>query len=99
VQEAITRKTRFEDLPDILSVDETRAYLGLGRSTMYELLRRKEVWAVRFGRAIRIPRVALEQYVYGARPGGQPERGDESARRQTAPAKGGRKCGSTSAVI
>ena len=66
VQEPITRQTRFEDLPDFLSVEETRVYLGLGRSTMYELLRRKELTYVRFGRVIRIPRTALEQYISGA---------------------------------
>jgi excisionase family DNA binding protein len=63
VQEPITRKTRFEDLPDFLSVEETRTYLGLGRSTMYELLRRKSLFSVRFGRVIRIPRAALATYV------------------------------------
>ena len=63
MQERITRHTRFEDLPDFLSVEETRIYLGLGRSTIYELLRRKELSAVRFGRVIRVPRAALEKYV------------------------------------
>jgi excisionase family DNA binding protein len=63
VQDPITRQTRFEDLPDFLSVEETRTYLGLGRSTIYERLRRKELAAVRFGRVIRVPRAALEKYV------------------------------------
>jgi excisionase family DNA binding protein len=61
----IGRKTRFEDLPDFLSVEETRRYFGLGRSTIYELLRRKELPHVRFGRVIRIPRVALEKFLLG----------------------------------
>jgi excisionase family DNA binding protein len=68
----ITRQTRFEELPDFLSVEETRTYLSLGRSTMYELLRRKDLCAVRFGRVIRIPKIALEKYVYGEHPDGQP---------------------------
>lgn len=59
MHEPITRKTRFEDLPDFLSVEETRAYLGLGRSTLYEVLRRGELPCQRFGRIIRIPRAAL----------------------------------------
>jgi excisionase family DNA binding protein len=67
VQEPITRRTRFEDLPDFLSVEEARAYLGLGRSTMYELLRRKELFYVRFRRVIRIPRTALEKYLCGGK--------------------------------
>jgi excisionase family DNA binding protein len=52
-------------LPDFLSVEETRTYLGLGRSTMYDLLRRKDLASVRFGRVIRIPRAALEKYLFG----------------------------------
>jgi excisionase family DNA binding protein len=67
VQEPITRQTRFEDLPDFLSVEETRTYLDLGRSTMYDLLRRKEMAHVRFGRRILIPRAALERYVRGTK--------------------------------
>jgi excisionase family DNA binding protein len=63
VQEPITRKTRFEDLPDFLSVEEVRTYLGLGRSTLYEVLRRKELCSDRFGRVIRIPKTALEKAV------------------------------------
>jgi excisionase family DNA binding protein len=65
MQEPITRQTRFEDLPDFLSVEETGTYLGLGRSTMYELLRRKDLHHVRFGRRILIPRAAIQQYVCG----------------------------------
>jgi excisionase family DNA binding protein len=65
VQESITPETRFEDLPDFLRVEEVCAYLRLGRSTVYELLRRKELRHVRFGRVIRVPRTALERYVLG----------------------------------
>jgi hypothetical protein len=38
MEEPITRQTRFEDLPDFLSVEETRTYLDLGHSTMYGLV-------------------------------------------------------------
>jgi excisionase family DNA binding protein len=59
----VTRQTRFEDLPDFLSVEEFRIYLGIGRSTAYDLLRRGEVSCVRFGRVIRVPRAATESYL------------------------------------
>ena len=62
---AITRQTRFEDLPDFLSVEDIKAYLGLGSSTVYELIRSKALASVRFGRVIRISRAALERYVCG----------------------------------
>ena len=67
VEERITRKTQFGDLPDFLSVEEARLFVGIGRSTIYELLRRKELICVQFGRVIRIPKVALERYINGQR--------------------------------
>jgi excisionase family DNA binding protein len=51
----------FDDLPELLTPEEFRAYLGLGRNTVYELLRRHEIPSVRFGRLIRIPKTALKQ--------------------------------------
>jgi len=57
----VSRNTAFEDLPEWLTPDETRTYLGLGRSTMYDLIRRNEVPYKKFGRIIRIPRTALQQ--------------------------------------
>ena len=65
VHEPITRMTRFEDLPDFLSVAELCVYLQIGRSTAYEILRRKELSSVRFGRVVRIPRTSLERYLLG----------------------------------
>ncbi len=55
----ITRSTPYDDLPEFLTPDEFRAYIGIGRSTMYDLLRREDVPHVKFGRCIRIPKTAL----------------------------------------
>jgi len=55
----INRKTRFHDLPDFLSVEEFRSYLGLGRTKIYELLRSGEIQSLKFGRIIRIPKAVL----------------------------------------
>jgi excisionase family DNA binding protein len=55
----IDRHTRFDDLPEFLSPDEFRAYMRLSRSTVYDLLRRDELPHVKFGRCIRIPKIAL----------------------------------------
>jgi excisionase family DNA binding protein len=46
-----------------MTTEEIRAYLRLGRSTIYELLRRGELPHVRFGRAIRVPKAALARYL------------------------------------
>lgn len=51
--------TPVADLPEFLSPEEFRAYLGLGRSTVYDLLRRDAIPHVKFGRCIRIPKAAL----------------------------------------
>lgn len=40
---------------------EAAALLGLGKTTVYELIQKKELPAVRLGGALRIPRAALEK--------------------------------------
>ena len=57
--QTITRKTPIADLPEFLSPEEFRDYVGIGRSTIYDLLRRDEIPHVKFGRCIRIPKTAL----------------------------------------
>jgi excisionase family DNA binding protein len=61
VQDKITRKTKYEMLPDYLTPDEARSYLNLGRTTLYDLVKRGELAAVRFGKILRIPREALKK--------------------------------------
>jgi excisionase family DNA binding protein len=58
-REVINRQTPFDVLPEFLSPEEFRRYLGLGRSTCYDLLRRNQIPHVRYGRIIRIPKAAL----------------------------------------
>lgn len=55
----IDRQTPLEALPEFLSPDEFREYVGISRSTVYDLLRRAEIPHVKFGRCIRIPKSAL----------------------------------------
>jgi excisionase family DNA binding protein len=47
------------DLPEFLSVERFYTYVGVGRSTAYDLLRRGEIPHQRFGRRIVIPKSAL----------------------------------------
>lgn len=56
---AIDPRTPFDALPEFLSPDEFREYVGISRSTIYDLLRRDEIPHVKFGRCIRIPKTAL----------------------------------------
>jgi excisionase family DNA binding protein len=55
----VTRQTRFEDLPEWLSVGEVQAYLGLGRATVYALIRTSAIPSRRFGRLVRVHRSAV----------------------------------------
>jgi excisionase family DNA binding protein len=55
----ITRDTSFDQLPEYLTPEELRHFLGIGRGTCYELLRRGDIPSVRVGRLIRVPKTAL----------------------------------------
>jgi len=56
----VDRKTKLEDLPEFLTVEEFRAYLGIGRTTVYELIRTGAIQYLKFGRRIWIPKTALK---------------------------------------
>ena len=47
----------------LLTVDDLRGLLGLGRRQCYELVSRSDFPVLRFGRSIRIPREALEHWI------------------------------------
>ncbi|MCZ6879227.1 MAG: helix-turn-helix domain-containing protein [Acidobacteria bacterium] len=56
----VDRQTKFEDLPDFLKVEEFCAYLGIGRTSAYDLVRRGAIQPLRLGRRIWIPKTALK---------------------------------------
>ena len=47
----------------LVSVEEAAGLLGIGRTTLYELIRRGEVRPIRIGRCVRIPQRELEAYI------------------------------------
>ena len=49
--------------PWLVSVEEAAGLLGIGRTTLYELIRRGDVRPIRIGRCVRIPRRELEEFV------------------------------------
>jgi excisionase family DNA binding protein len=59
----MTRETitppRYEDLPELVTVDELCAYLRVGRNVGYELVKSGAIPHRKFGRLIRIPKAAL----------------------------------------
>ena len=55
----IERTTKFQDLPELLTPAEVRRYLGVGRTTVYDLIQKGELPSKRFGRLLFIPKHAL----------------------------------------
>lgn len=48
--------------PLLLKVPDAAAMLGVGRSTLYELIQTGDLVAVRIGRSVRIPARAIREY-------------------------------------
>jgi excisionase family DNA binding protein len=57
-----------EEVTITLSVPEAGRRLGLGKNASYEAARRGELPVLRFGRKLRVPRVALERLLIEAKP-------------------------------
>ena len=53
----------FGELPLVLTVDEARRVLRIGRRQLYEAIARRDLHTVKFGRSIRIPRSSLEAWL------------------------------------
>lgn len=51
------------DAPDVLTVGEAAAIARCGRNAMYEACKRGDVWSVRIGKSIRIPKSALVRFL------------------------------------
>lgn len=56
------------NLPAVLTVDEAADLLRVDRRSVYGLIRSGDLHAVRVGRALRVPRWAIEHFL-GAPPG------------------------------
>lgn len=60
-----TGSRTLSDLPDLLTVEEARQILRVGRNQVYAAIHEGELYAVKLGRSIRVPRVALERMLTG----------------------------------
>ena len=58
----------FNDLPLTLCVEDLMPILGIGRNTAYELVRSGQIFSVKIGRQLRIPKQALIDYLSGKDP-------------------------------
>ena len=57
----------FDELPLTLRVEDLMPILGIGRNTAYELVRSKQIYSVKSGRQLRIPKQALIDYLTSSR--------------------------------
>ncbi|SOC44464.1 helix-turn-helix domain-containing protein [Ureibacillus acetophenoni] len=55
---------KYEDLPDVLTVDQVRLFLGIGRTQAYELVH-TELKHINIGRRILVPKSALLKLLEG----------------------------------
>lgn len=53
----------YDDFPDIMSVDEVKNVLRIGRNKAYELIRIGAIDSIRIGRSIRVPKVAVMDFI------------------------------------
>ena len=53
----------FENLPDILTIDDLQIALRIGRSTAYKLVQDDQIHAFRIGRSIKVYKRSLVEYI------------------------------------
>ena len=57
----------YDELPLTLRVEDLTSILDIGRNTAYELVRSKQIFSVKIGRQLRIPKQALIDYLTSSR--------------------------------
>ena len=62
-----TKYRSFDELPLTLRVEDLTSILDIGRNTAYELVRSKQIFSVKIGRQLRIPKQALIDYLTSSR--------------------------------
>ena len=53
----------IDELPLTLRVEDLMPILGIGRNTAYELVPSKQIYSVKVGRQLRIPKQSLIDYL------------------------------------
>ena len=62
-----TKYRSYDELPLTLRVEDLTSILDIGRNTAYELVRSKQIFSVKIGRQLRIPKQALIDYLTSSR--------------------------------
>lgn len=62
----VKKNIMFENYPDVVEVDDLRKMLGgISRRLAYRLLAEQEIKSVKVGRAYKIPKVCVIEYLMG----------------------------------
>ena len=62
----VKKNIMFENYPDVVEVDDLRKMLGgISRRLAYRLLAEQEIKSVKVGRADKIPKVCVIEYLMG----------------------------------
>lgn len=62
----VKKSIMFESYPDVVEVDDLRKMLGgISRRLAYRLLADQEIKSVKVGRAYKIPKVCVIEYLMG----------------------------------
>ena len=59
----IDYSTLFDTLPDIMSVQQVRQVLKVGRPAVYQLLSTNQIRCFKIGNAYKIPKISLIDYI------------------------------------
>ena len=60
------KQAMFENYPDVVEVDDLRKMLGgISKKLAYRLLSDQEIRSVRVGRAYKIPKICVIEYLLG----------------------------------
>lgn len=53
----------FDELPLLLRVEDLMPILSVGRNTAYELVRTEQIFSIRIGRQLRIPKQSVMDFI------------------------------------
>lgn len=56
-------KILFENFPDVVSVDEVKEMLKIGKNTVYDLLKNKQIKAIQLGKKYIIPKKSIIDFL------------------------------------
>lgn len=59
----VTVENTFKDYPDILSFDQVREMLHIGRNKAYTLIEQKKIRSIRIERRHKIPKISVIEFL------------------------------------